>query len=52
MSTEEIVTNIFNEHFSGIKGDYIFESIRRFSYFSPQEIIFLKQFIDKDDTIK
>jgi FkbM family methyltransferase len=51
MSSEEIVTNIFNEHFSGIKGDYIFESIRDFAYFSPQEIIFLKQFIDSDDTV-
>jgi FkbM family methyltransferase len=48
---EEIVTNVFNEHFSGIKGDYIFESIRGFSYFSPQEIIFLKQFIDIDDNV-
>lgn len=25
MPTEEIVTNIFNEHFSGTPGDYIFD---------------------------
>jgi len=47
----ETITNVFNEHFIGIKGDCISDCIKNYDYFSPQEIMFLKKFIDLNDNV-
>lgn len=51
LSETEYTKNVFNEHFTGIKDDYITNCIKHYDYFSPQEIMFLKKFIDVNDNV-